>query len=66
MIRTAFDAAHLFHIAEPYHVNVLFTAARIVPHTTAVRFMGFILEHYPDSHRLIDRVIINIVCPTID
>lgn len=45
----------LFQIAEPYHINVMFMAARIIPHTTALKFMDFILQQIPNSHLVVDR-----------
>jgi len=45
----------LFVIAEPYRINILFTASRITPHLTAMKFMEYILQQYPTSHQLQDR-----------
>jgi hypothetical protein len=46
----------IFTTAEPYGINVLFTAARITPHITAKKFMEFILERFPNSQMTADRV----------
>jgi hypothetical protein len=43
-------------MAEPAQINVLFTASRIMPHATAVKFIYFIIEKFPDSQSMQDTV----------
>lgn len=50
-------------LAEPYHINILFTAARITPHTTAMKFMEFILSRNQGAHMVQDKVRINLMRP---
>ena len=51
-----FESDQIFTTAEPYRINVLFTAARITPHITAKKFLEFVLQRFPNAHMSADSV----------